>query len=366
MINNRENNIWTVYVHIVPKTITEYDYDKYYVGITSKSVEKRWEKNGRGYYNQPFYNAIKKYGWDNIEHYIVAEHLTELEAQKLEESLIKVLDCNINKGKYGYNCSDGGKTSKGYKHLNETKIKISKSKLGKKMINSSQCVETYQFDLEGNYINKYYSIREATKDCNLRMGNIYRCLKNQQHSHGGYIWCEKKDVKIIDGIYKPINLPPKYKINRAVYQFDLKGNFIKSYNKLSDTLSFNKKYKKDNISQCLLHINKTSYGYIWKYEEEIDIINGIPKLKNINLQRKKPERHKYDKHVYQFDINGNFIEEYLTCQHASRELKIDNSSIAKCAKKLKNTAGGYIWRYKEYINFDKNGKPILLEGDNYE
>ena len=46
MIDNRENNIWTVYVHIVPKTITEYNYDKYYVGITSQfPVEKRWKNS---------------------------------------------------------------------------------------------------------------------------------------------------------------------------------------------------------------------------------------------------------------------------------------------------------------------------------
>ena len=71
MIDNRENNIWTVYVHIVPKEISDYDYDKYYVGITSKTVEFRWKKDGYGYINQPFYNAIQKYGWNNIEHYDV-------------------------------------------------------------------------------------------------------------------------------------------------------------------------------------------------------------------------------------------------------------------------------------------------------
>ena len=39
MIDNRENNVWTVYVHIVPKEISDYDYDKYYVGITGQTVE---------------------------------------------------------------------------------------------------------------------------------------------------------------------------------------------------------------------------------------------------------------------------------------------------------------------------------------
>jgi len=58
MIDNRENNKWIVYVHIVPKEISDYDYDKYYVGITGQTIERRWRENGAGYYTQPFYKEI--------------------------------------------------------------------------------------------------------------------------------------------------------------------------------------------------------------------------------------------------------------------------------------------------------------------
>ena len=59
----KEDEIWTVYVHIIPKEISEYDYDKYYVGITSRPVKYRWN-NGNHYKEQLFYKAIKKYGID--------------------------------------------------------------------------------------------------------------------------------------------------------------------------------------------------------------------------------------------------------------------------------------------------------------
>ena len=39
MIDYREDNQWTVYVHIVPKELSGYKNDKYYVGITSVGME---------------------------------------------------------------------------------------------------------------------------------------------------------------------------------------------------------------------------------------------------------------------------------------------------------------------------------------
>lgn len=48
-------NNWRVYIHISPSK-------KVYVGITKRTLEKRFA-NGEGYKTCPiFYNAIKKYG----------------------------------------------------------------------------------------------------------------------------------------------------------------------------------------------------------------------------------------------------------------------------------------------------------------
>lgn len=102
-----DNKKWTVYVHIIPKEISEYKWDKYYVGITSQKAEQRWGLSGNGYVkNTHFSRAIKKYGWENIEHKIIAEGITKSEACELEMSLIKQLQSN--NPLYGYNKTLGG------------------------------------------------------------------------------------------------------------------------------------------------------------------------------------------------------------------------------------------------------------------
>lgn len=98
-VDLREDVKWTVYVHISPS-------GKYYVDITSRDVNKRWQ-GGNGYKkNDHFYRAIQRYTWDAFTHEIVAEHLTKDEACKMEIKLIAELKSNDYH--YGYNISSGG------------------------------------------------------------------------------------------------------------------------------------------------------------------------------------------------------------------------------------------------------------------
>ena len=87
-------NNYKLYIHTTPE-------NKVYVGITCNDVEKRW-KNGHGYKNQTiFFNAIIKYGWNNISHTILFENLDKKDAEKLEKKMIKKY--KSDNPKYGYN-----------------------------------------------------------------------------------------------------------------------------------------------------------------------------------------------------------------------------------------------------------------------
>lgn len=110
-----------VYIHTFPN-------GKKYVGCTTRKPELRW-REGKGYYLQKhLYNAILKYGWDNIQHEVF-EVESEEEMYRKEVELISFY--HSNDPEYGYNVSTGGEGStgphpswKGGHHSLETRQKI--------------------------------------------------------------------------------------------------------------------------------------------------------------------------------------------------------------------------------------------------
>ena len=107
---------WTVYAHIAPN-------GKMYVGITSQKPEHRWRDGVTGYReNEHFCNAIKKYGWDNFQHEIIASGLTADEASNMEKLLIQKLD--LTNRNNGYNKSYGGDGANRSPATPETKRKM--------------------------------------------------------------------------------------------------------------------------------------------------------------------------------------------------------------------------------------------------
>ena len=116
-------NKWTVYRHTSPS-------GKVYIGITSQNVERRWN-SGKGYtLCKAFYNAILKYGWDNIKHEVLFTNLSEERAKKLEIELIMHYK-KLRKSLKGRKSPNKGKCMK-----ESTKIKLSIINKGKTLPSS--------------------------------------------------------------------------------------------------------------------------------------------------------------------------------------------------------------------------------------
>ena len=204
--------LYTVYVHRVPN-------GKVYVGATSRPPRVRWNY-GNGYRsNSAFYGAIKKYGWKNIGHEIVAEFRHEELAYSLERELIAHFD-STNPDK-GYNRATGGNGAWGVKVSDETRKRLSDSHIGKKQnrtpewnakirdslvgkskphkgvprdaacrakIAQAHSKKVLQFDQNMNLINTFASAREAEQALNIRNQYISQCCNGKRATAGGYIW----------------------------------------------------------------------------------------------------------------------------------------------------------------------------------
>ena len=105
-----EEHNYTVYMH--KNKIN----DKVYIGITCQyPVKRRWRQGSCYKSCKKFYRAIKKYGWNNFEHIILYENLTETDACNKEIELINKYDCIEN----GYNILKGGNLSNKGMHFTE-------------------------------------------------------------------------------------------------------------------------------------------------------------------------------------------------------------------------------------------------------
>lgn len=155
---------YSIYVHINNQN------GKKYIGQTKQKVEKRWN-NGKGYKtSSKFYNAINKYGWDNFQHLIIADHLTNDQANCLEKQLINKY--NLTDDHYGYNITNGGKN---YCHSEETKRKIglanSIALKGKSHSEEQNHKMSVLYTGEGNpFYGKRHTVESRIKMSNSKIG----------------------------------------------------------------------------------------------------------------------------------------------------------------------------------------------------
>jgi group I intron endonuclease len=168
------------------------------------------------------YNSIQKYGWENhtfeiIEECLVNElfekesywKITTLESQGGEWN--KVLFCNLyDIGSFGPLSDHVKNKIKGQKRTKETKQKMRESKLGKpsNFQNHTHSVLTKQkmresklgkpsnnkkrkisqYDLNGNFLKTWDSLKEISLTLNLSHNSIHRCCQKKQKKAFNYIW----------------------------------------------------------------------------------------------------------------------------------------------------------------------------------
>ena len=133
---------------------------------------------------------------------------------------------------------------------------------------------------------------------------------------------------------------------KTVYQFDLNGNFIRSYKSAREaalTISPNNQdVIRNSIKNCCLGTSYSSCGFFWSYYKEF--IKKEDYQNNINRRKNK---------IAQYTLSGKFLRYYDNITEARNATGLRNlySSIrGECS------IGGFQWRY--YTGDDSDIPPF--------
>lgn len=241
-----EENNYSIYIHI-----NKFN-SKVYIG-KSNNVTRRWRNNGIEYkpskgenQNRPFWNAINKYGWNNFEHEILHDNLTDAESSVKEIELINKY--NSTNKEYGYNISLGGNGGKIYlthpkgmlgKHHSKS-FKIEQSKRTKKLNEEGKMGAVWLNGHPKGMLGKKHS---------------EECKKNISKKMKGRIFSQETIEKM--------KISNKYNNNKKVINIESKIIY-RSMVYASDTLHI----CKTSIGKCCNRKQKTAGGYHWMYYDD--------------------------------------------------------------------------------------------------
>lgn len=327
--------------------ITNKVNNKVYIGITSKGISARWREHiYSAEHNCPFklHRAIRKYGKENFSVELIdfCNNWGEL----AEKERFYIDKYQSIEDEFGYNMTDGGDGTFGKHHSEETKDKIRQRAIGRDVteatriklseagkiitearkaylesgtIGASRKKPVLQYTKEGNFIQEFSGVNEASRITGIHVTTLVNSLK-QKNVVGSkvnpYIWVYKEDYPDIPSTV-PSSLfakDPNWRptISEACRKADLESRKTR----------------------------KTSEKQI-----QIAIENGL----------------KVAKSICQYDKEGNLIGEYISIMEAHRISKCDRRGIQRQLqnpidpnnKRAWNNAK-YIWKYKEQLTEQSN------------
>ncbi len=148
---------------------------KRYVGIAI-DFERRWREHRSGHGSKLVYQAIAKYGIDNIKFEVVCkateDYVKMMEVKFIHE--LKTIPPN------GYNLTEGGEGSTGWKASDETRKRMSEAQLGKTQLPHSVATKRKIGATRKRYIRgKHPLATKITID-----GHQYECIRDASENTG--------------------------------------------------------------------------------------------------------------------------------------------------------------------------------------
>jgi group I intron endonuclease len=275
---------------------------KVYIGETTRTIAARWSQHKsrakKPEYTEYLYNAIRKYGIDNF----TIEEITKC----ADEDRFKIETEYITQ----YRSWVGFEDCNGYN--------LTLSQEGVAPIMAQEILNCW---------NDGLTIVQISERLHINVKTISLSLKNNDITQ--------------EQIFERRRLNSGKNSRKPVIQYDMNGEYINKYASISEAARAMNKTSPSQIQKsCAGKISLTAYGYIWQYEDDdnIEEIVAILKTKNKKGVNKKA--------IQQFDLDGNFIQEYESASAAGRAFGKAHTAFAKAARENR-VAYGYKW---EYVN----------------
>lgn len=132
-------------------------------------------------------------------------------------------------------------------------------------VNNGASRKVAQYDLDGNIIAEFGTMKEAGEKTGVSFKNISKAARGHRKTAGGYIWkfVDFKNIVYKARVYKN---PPKRKY-KPIIQCTINDQFVAEHKSLEEATKLNHFHTHTNISANLKGRTKSAYGYVWKYKE---------------------------------------------------------------------------------------------------
>jgi hypothetical protein len=199
------------------------------------------------------------------------------------------------------------------------------------------------FDLKGHFICEYPSITDAAGAVGINDGVISNCLKGGCKTAAGCQWKRMSDPSFRNGI---VDIPPVEKITgwmrKEILQFDLQGKYIRQYpSVMAAARGLN--IGMSVIRNVIYGGGLTAGGYQWRSINDALFEKGIVDIEPLG------ERYPRAKALVQYDLKGKLKEEFRTIRDAVKKSGVSRHLILKCAQGQRESAGNYIWKFKNPV-----------------
>lgn len=131
--------------------------------------------------------------------------------------------------------------------------------------------------------------------------------------------------------------------SRSVVQLSLEGEYIKTWDCMTDAQN-ELNIDKSKITDVCRKNRPSAGNFMWVYTEEYDKdieYNYIPYKDNMIP-------------IIQLDLQGNLIQEFISCSEASRKLNLKTTSINRCCNHERKSYADYIWIFKNEYDPNKD------------